>query len=145
MSHATEHSAWRGAVQGWLVLNARAVLALPSFFRPAARPAERLPARPTPCCSKVLEHVLTLIITIGQAVVYVATGMYGDPSDIGLVNCILIVAQVRRRRLQRTCAGLAVKQGPSAPAGLGPRARRGPANPAGLHLTPSPPHPRAPT
>lgn len=43
---------------------------------------------------KVAEHVLTLVITVGQALVYVLTGMYGEPSEIGLVNCILIVAQV---------------------------------------------------
>ncbi len=46
-------------------------------------------------CSKVLENVLTLIITIGQAIVYVATGMYGEPAEMGTVNCVLIVSQVQ--------------------------------------------------
>ena len=43
-------------------------------------------------CRKTLEHVLALIITAGQAVVYVITGMYGD---VGVVNGTLIVLQVR--------------------------------------------------
>ncbi|GAB4821692.1 hypothetical protein N2152v2_008738 [Parachlorella kessleri] len=40
---------------------------------------------------KTLEHVLALIITAGQAVVYVITGMYGD---VGVVNATLIVLQL---------------------------------------------------
>jgi hypothetical protein len=43
------------------------------------------------CPRKTLEHVLALVITIGQAIVYVLTGMYGD---VGIVNGTLIVAQV---------------------------------------------------
>lgn len=35
-----------------------------------------------------------MIITIGQAIVYVMTGMYGDPADIGLGIGLLIVIQV---------------------------------------------------
>ena len=35
-----------------------------------------------------------MIITIGQAVVYVVTGMYGDPSDLGPGVCLLIIIQV---------------------------------------------------
>ena len=35
-----------------------------------------------------------MIITIGQAVVYVMTGMYGDPSDLGPGICLLIIIQV---------------------------------------------------
>ena len=35
-----------------------------------------------------------MIITIGQAIVYVMTGMYGDPADIGLGIGLLIVVQV---------------------------------------------------
>ena len=35
-----------------------------------------------------------MIITIGQAVVYVMTGMYGAPSDLGAGICLLIVLQV---------------------------------------------------
>lgn len=36
-----------------------------------------------------------MIITIGQAVVYVMTGMYGDPSDLGPGICLLIIIQVQ--------------------------------------------------
>ena len=39
--------------------------------------------------------VFGMIITIGQAIVYVMTGMYGDPADIGFGICFLIVVQVR--------------------------------------------------
>merc|ERR1719411_224639 len=35
-----------------------------------------------------------MIITIGQAIVYVLTGMYGDPADIGAGVCLLIVIQL---------------------------------------------------
>lgn len=35
-----------------------------------------------------------MIITIGQAIVYVMTGMYGDPSDMGAGICLLIIIQV---------------------------------------------------
>lgn len=35
-----------------------------------------------------------MIITIGQAIVYVMTGMYGEPSDLGAGVCLLIVIQV---------------------------------------------------
>ena len=38
--------------------------------------------------------VFGMIITIGQAVVYVMTGMYGDPSDLGPGICLLIIIQV---------------------------------------------------
>ena len=38
--------------------------------------------------------MLGLIITVGQAIVYVLTGMYGEPADVGLVNGVLIVAQL---------------------------------------------------
>lgn len=38
--------------------------------------------------------VFGMIITIGQAIVYVMTGMYGDPADIGLGIGLLIVIQV---------------------------------------------------
>jgi hypothetical protein len=39
--------------------------------------------------------VFGLLITLGQAVVYVFSGMYGDPSDIGYGISFLIVVQVR--------------------------------------------------
>jgi hypothetical protein len=35
-----------------------------------------------------------MVITVGQSIVYVMTGMYGDPSDIGFGICFLIVVQV---------------------------------------------------
>ena len=44
----------------------------------------------------MLENVLMLVITIGQAIVYVYTGMYGDPAAVGIVNSVLIVFQVGR-------------------------------------------------
>lgn len=31
---------------------------------------------------------------MGQAIVYVWTGMYGAPSELGIINCVLIVAQL---------------------------------------------------
>ncbi|KAL4855462.1 Protein transport protein Sec61 subunit alpha [Chlorella vulgaris] len=43
---------------------------------------------------KTAEHVLGLLITIGQAIVYVMTGMYGEPSEVGAVNGVLIVLQL---------------------------------------------------
>lgn len=42
-----------------------------------------------------------MLITIGQAVVYVMTGLYGDPAQIGIGICFLLV-------LQLTIAGLVV-------------------------------------
>lgn len=38
--------------------------------------------------------VFGMIITIGQAIVYVMTGMYGDPAEIGPGVCLLIIIQV---------------------------------------------------
>uniref|UniRef100_A0A8C5H7V5 Protein transport protein SEC61 subunit alpha n=1 Tax=Gouania willdenowi TaxID=441366 RepID=A0A8C5H7V5_GOUWI len=35
-----------------------------------------------------------MIITIGQAIVYVMTGMYGDPSEMGAGICLLIIIQL---------------------------------------------------
>lgn len=35
-----------------------------------------------------------MIITIGQAIVYVMTGMYGDPAEMGAGICLLIIIQV---------------------------------------------------
>lgn len=37
-----------------------------------------------------------MIITIGQAIVYVMTGMYGDPAEMGAGICLLIIIQVRK-------------------------------------------------
>ena len=38
--------------------------------------------------------VFGMVITLGQGIVYVLTGMYGDPSDIGAGVCLLIVIQL---------------------------------------------------
>ena len=38
--------------------------------------------------------VFGMVITVGQAIVYVMTGMYGDPSEIGRGVCLLIVIQL---------------------------------------------------
>jgi len=35
-----------------------------------------------------------MVITIGQAIVYVASGMYGNPHEIGAGICLLIVIQL---------------------------------------------------
>lgn len=35
-----------------------------------------------------------MVITVGQAIVYVMTGMYGDPADIGAGVCLLIIIQL---------------------------------------------------
>lgn len=35
-----------------------------------------------------------MVITVGQAIVYVATGLYGDPKEIGAGICLLIVIQL---------------------------------------------------
>lgn len=40
-----------------------------------------------------------MIITIGQAIVYVMTGMYGDPSEMGAGICLLIIIQVHLNSL----------------------------------------------
>merc|ERR1712036_131953 len=42
-----------------------------------------------------------MIISVGQAIVYTMTGMYGDPSELGAGVCLLII-------LQLFCAGLIV-------------------------------------
>merc|ERR1712072_1336995 len=35
-----------------------------------------------------------MIITLGQSIVYVMTGMYGDPSELGAGVCLLIILQL---------------------------------------------------
>lgn len=49
-----------------------------------------------------------MIITIGQAIVYVMTGMYGDPAVMGAGICLLIIIQVRSAvaHVQTTAASL---------------------------------------
>ena len=38
--------------------------------------------------------VFGMMITLGQAIVYTMTGMYGDPSEIGAGVCLLIIIQL---------------------------------------------------
>lgn len=38
--------------------------------------------------------VLAIILSFGQACVYVASGMYGTPSDLGAGICVLLVVQL---------------------------------------------------
>jgi protein transport protein SEC61 subunit alpha len=45
--------------------------------------------------------VFGIIITVSEAVAYVASGMYGDVKDLGLTNAFLIVFQL-------FCAGIIV-------------------------------------
>ncbi|TKR61855.1 hypothetical protein L596_028909 [Steinernema carpocapsae] len=40
------------------------------------------------------QKLFGMLITIGQAIVYVVSGMYGDPADIGMGICCLIVVQL---------------------------------------------------
>ncbi|KAK0395728.1 hypothetical protein QR680_001400 [Steinernema hermaphroditum] len=40
------------------------------------------------------QKLFGMLITIGQAIVYVVSGMYGDPSEIGAGICLLIVIQL---------------------------------------------------
>ena len=40
--------------------------------------------------------VFGMVITVGQAIVYVMTGMYGDPAEVGAGVCLLIIIQVTR-------------------------------------------------
>merc|ERR1719201_549856 len=40
------------------------------------------------------QKLFGMIITIGQAIVYVMTGMYGVPSEMGMGVCLLIVIQL---------------------------------------------------
>ncbi|XP_065188445.1 protein transport protein Sec61 subunit alpha-like [Sycon ciliatum] len=47
------------------------------------------------------QKLFGMIITLGQATVYVMTGMYGDPADLGAGICVLIVIQL-------FCSGLIV-------------------------------------
>lgn len=38
--------------------------------------------------------VFGMVITVGQAIVYVMTGMYGDPTEMGAGVCLLIIIQL---------------------------------------------------
>ena len=41
------------------------------------------------------QKLLGVLITIGEAVAYVVSGMYGDVRELGAGNAILIIVQVR--------------------------------------------------
>jgi len=47
------------------------------------------------------QKLFGMIISVGQAIVYTMTGMYGDPSELGAGVCLLIIIQL-------FCAGLIV-------------------------------------
>jgi len=47
------------------------------------------------------QKLFGILITICQAIVYVVTGMYGEPSDLGMGICLLIIIQL-------LCSGLIV-------------------------------------
>lgn len=40
------------------------------------------------------QKLLGVLITIGEAVAYVVSGMYGDVKDLGTVNAVLIILQL---------------------------------------------------
>lgn len=40
------------------------------------------------------QKLFGLVITLGQAIVYVMTGMYGEPADLGTGICLLIIIQL---------------------------------------------------
>jgi protein transport protein SEC61 subunit alpha len=60
----------------------------------------RLPPQPageglTPRArSQGAQKLLGVLITIGEAVAYVVSGMYGDVRDLGIINAMLIILQV---------------------------------------------------
>lgn len=43
---------------------------------------------------QVAQKVLAILLSFGQATVYVLTGMYGRPSDLGYGVCLLLVLQL---------------------------------------------------
>merc|ERR1712178_327717 len=47
------------------------------------------------------QKLFGMVITVGQAIVYVMTGMYGDPSDIGGGVCLLIIVLLLDELLQK--------------------------------------------
>lgn len=45
-------------------------------------------------CRNGAQKLLGVLITIGEAVAYVVSGMYGDVRELGAGNAILIIVQV---------------------------------------------------
>ena len=58
-------------------------------------PYERLSLLHT-VCRNGAQKLLGVLITIGEAVAYVLSGMYGDVRELGAGNAILIIVQVHR-------------------------------------------------
>ena len=54
------------------------------------------------CVSSSLPPVFGMVITVGQSVVYVMTGMYGEPADLGAGICTIIVLQVQNNDAHRS-------------------------------------------
>lgn len=40
------------------------------------------------------QKLFAIIITVGEAIAYLLSGMYGNVNEIGIVNCVLIIAQL---------------------------------------------------
>lgn len=47
-------------------------------------------------CRNGAQKLLGVLITIGEAVAYVVSGMYGDVRELGAGNAVLIILQVQR-------------------------------------------------
>lgn len=45
-------------------------------------------------CCDLMCAMFGMVITVGQSIVYVMTGIYGPPSDLGAGVCLIIVIQV---------------------------------------------------
>ena len=60
-------------------------------------------------CRNGAQKLLGVLITIGEAVAYVVSGMYGDVRELGAGNAVLIILQVRTYRSHPSCKPL-VKQ-----------------------------------
>lgn len=68
----------------------RSVSLTPLLPRSGASSADSPHSGPVPA----RETVLALIISFGQATVYVLTGLYGQPSDLGAGVCLLLILQL---------------------------------------------------
>ncbi len=55
----------------------------------------RADAQPRAARSAGAQKLLGVLITIGEAVAYVVSGMYGDVRELGTVNAVLIIMQAR--------------------------------------------------
>ena len=71
------------------------------------------------------QKLLGVLITLGQAIAYVVTGMYGDVHDLGYFNAGAIVLQVRLLPCTLALAAAVSRRAPLAPERPPPR----PSNP----------------